>query len=216
MNKPLSFNGKVQIIALLLLFLAFVGDRVVIFSAPEKRHSASLDANDRVDPVSQTQNPPNAWRGLVPLQSTRADVEKLLGKPVSSRGSIVVYKTDEEEVAVVFSAGKCILSSSEKWNVPADVLITIELRPHKSVLIQDLHLDPNKYQRVQKSHPEDWFIYRNAEDGFMVETLVYENKEQIVVLTYFPSVKAKALRCPSIHNHNVLRSTPMSLAYPLA
>lgn len=152
----------------------------------------------------QAQSLPNTsreggWRGLMPLQSTRADVEKLLGKPVSSRGSIVVYKTDEEEVAVVFSAGKCIRSSSERWNVPMDVVITIELRPKKQVLIQDLHLDSNKYRRVQQSHPENWFVYRNAEEGFMVETLLYKNKEQIVVLTYFPGLKAKDLRCPSIH-----------------
>ena len=135
----------------------------------------------------------------MPLQSTRADVEKLLGKPVSSRGSIVVYKTDEEEVAIIFSAGKCIRSGSERWNVPADVVITIELRPNKRALIQDLHLDPNKYRGVRQSHPENWFVYRNTEDGLMVETLRYENKDEVIVLTYFPGLKAKGLRCPSTH-----------------
>lgn len=145
----------------------------------------------------------SGWRGIVPLQSTRADVEKLLGKPISSRGSIVVYKTDEEEVAVVFSAGKCGLSSSEWWDVPADLVITIELRPNRRVPVQDLHLDPSKYRRVQQSHPENWFVYRNTEDGFMVETLVYENKEEVVVLTYFPGVKNKSLRCPSTHKRMV-------------
>jgi hypothetical protein len=33
----------------------------------------------------------------------------------------------------------------------------------------------------------------------MVETLAYENKEQVVVLTYFPDLKAKALRCAPTH-----------------
>ncbi|HYV12680.1 MAG TPA: hypothetical protein VE980_17395 [Pyrinomonadaceae bacterium] len=197
MNKP-SFSNKLQIL-FLLLSLTFVCSGTGIFSASGNGHSADLGANEHLSPVVQTENSPNAWRGLVPLQSTRTDVEKLLGKPVSSRGSIVVYKTDEGEVAVVFSAGKCDLSSSESWNVPASVVITIELRPKRRVLIQDLHLDPNKYRRVQQSHPENWFVYRNAEDGFMVETLVYENKEEVVVLTYFPGVKAKALRCPSTH-----------------
>lgn len=197
MNK-LSFSSRLQVF-LLLLTVAFVCSCAGIFSAFRNEYSGGLDVNDRVSPVIQTENPPNVWRGLVPLQSTRADVEKLLGKPVSSRGSIVVYKTDEEEVAIAFSAGKCVPGSSERWNVPVDVVITIELRPNKRVLIQDLHLDPNKYRRIQQSHPENWFVYRNAEDGFMVETLVYENKEEVVVLTYFPDVKAKALRCPSTH-----------------
>jgi len=111
---------------------------------------------------------------------------------------LLALRTEEEEVAVVFSAGKCLISSSERWNVPADVVITIELRPNKPTLIQNLHLDPNKYRRVQLPHPENWFVYRNAEDGFMVETLLYENKEQVLVLTYFPTLKGKGLRCPPI------------------
>ena len=65
----------------------------------------------------QVETPPNSWRGIVPLHSTRVDVEKLLGKPISSRGATFVYDTNEQRINILYSSGKCVLSGSEKWNV---------------------------------------------------------------------------------------------------
>ena len=145
--------------------------------------------------TSQAGTPPTSWRGIVPLCSTRADVEKLLGKPISSGASSFVYDTNEEQVTVIYSAGKCVLSGSERWNVPFNVVITIELRPKKPILIQDLLLDPNKYPRLQESHPENWFLYRNKEDGVMIETVLFANEEHIDSISYFPTIKDNSLRC---------------------
>jgi hypothetical protein len=83
------------------------------------------------------------------------------------------------------------------WNVPKNVLISLEIRPSNKVLIQDLHLDPKKYQRIQESHPENWFLYRNKGEGVMVETVLFGKDEQVDSISYFPTTKDSHLRCSS-------------------
>ena len=45
------------------------------------------------------------WRGIIPLHSTRADIESLVGKPSSERNDI--YHTDKEFVRVDYAKGRC-------------------------------------------------------------------------------------------------------------
>jgi len=139
--------------------------------------------------------PPNSWRGLVPLQSSRLDVERLLGKAKTSRGFTDVYETENETVDVLYSAGPCKLSAVERWNVAPDIILRINVTPRAKMLIQDLHLDKMRYPRLQEGHPENWARYMNDEDGVMVETISYGKDEQVYTITYWPRVKDKPLRC---------------------
>jgi len=147
-------------------------------------------------PVPQEkQSPPNAWRGLVPLRSGRPDVERLLGKPKTSHGVTFVYETTDETVDVLYSAGPCKLSAVERWNVAADVVIRIDVRPHAKLLIDALRLDKAKYPRLPEAHPENWARYMNTEDGVMVETIMYGKDEEVYTITYWPRADDKGLRC---------------------
>src|ERR1700720_1961854 len=56
---------------------------------------------------SETRGQSNAWRGLVPLRSTRADVERLLGPPMVLVAGSYSYETKEEKVRVLYSEGSC-------------------------------------------------------------------------------------------------------------
>jgi hypothetical protein len=132
------------------------------------------------------------------LKSTRRDVESQLGKPSSSlplRHSISVYETKEETIDVLYSEGPYILSGSEKWNVAKDLVISIEVRPQKMVLVQELRLDPLRFPRFQRPHPENWFVYRNAADGVMVETIRFKGEQQVYIISYFPNQNDHGLRC---------------------
>lgn len=82
-------------------------------------------AQDRL--LSQTQPATNAWRDLVPLRSTRGEVEKLLGKPTFSLGSRYLYENENERVDVIYSPGSCELIGTERWNVAKDVVIRMEI-----------------------------------------------------------------------------------------
>src|SRR5687767_1862723 len=68
------------------------------------------------------------WRGIVPLKSTRADVERLLGVSKRSSDSISYYKLTTEIVVFHFQKEPCE-SEGEKfgygWNVPPGTVTSI-------------------------------------------------------------------------------------------
>ena len=198
MNRYFFGADRLRILVLVLSSTAFVlNSSAILVFAIQNPGSGILGSTDGKNVRPQNEDPPNAWRSIVPLRSTREDVQKLLGTPLSSHGSTVVWETAKEKVDVVFSVGKCVLSGSEKWNVPSDVVITIDVRPKKPIRIQALNLDPKKYPRFQRAHPENWFVYRDKEDEVMVETVQFEKNEQVDSISYFPTTKDQNLGCPN-------------------
>ncbi|MFN6962804.1 MAG: hypothetical protein ACK4S4_03455 [Pyrinomonadaceae bacterium] len=65
----------------------------------------------------------NSWRGLVPLRSSRADVEKLLGPPKERRYSGPGYEDGETFVRFEYSNGDC----DRGWDVPKDTVLYITI-----------------------------------------------------------------------------------------
>lgn len=59
------------------------------------------------NPAQNVKPLPNEWRGLVPLRSTRSDVERLLGKPAIHPTAFENYNTETERVDVIYSPGPC-------------------------------------------------------------------------------------------------------------
>jgi len=45
------------------------------------------------------------WRGIVPLHSTRTEVEKLLGPPKNPSNQLATYKTESGMVTVMYASG---------------------------------------------------------------------------------------------------------------
>src|SRR6185503_17182878 len=62
------------------------------------------------------------WRGIIPLHSTRADVESLLGKPLPDRDYL--YQTEDHFVSVDYAKGPCEGWPSG-WNVTANTVLSI-------------------------------------------------------------------------------------------
>jgi hypothetical protein len=133
------------------------------------------------------------WRGIIPLHSTRADVERLLGPPTEPRGSI--YNTENEKVSVWYSPGFCEKVVSEVWNVPRDTVISVTVYPKTKLMIADLQLDKSKYKKAHDSHVEVIIRYTNEEEGISIETRTYE--EMVISITYGPTAKDNYLRCPA-------------------
>jgi len=129
------------------------------------------------------------------LQSSRLEVERLLGKAKTSHSFTYVYETETETVDILYSAGPCKLSAVERWNVAADVILRMDIRPLEKILIHDLHLDKVRYPRLPEAHPENWARYMNEEDGVMVETISNGKDEKVYTITYWARTKDKPLRC---------------------
>ena len=70
------------------------------------------------------------WRGIAPLHSTRADVERLLGPPVDEGNLIALYRTKDEAVQVFYAAGTPCKPDTVHggWAVPPDTVVKLTVR----------------------------------------------------------------------------------------
>jgi hypothetical protein len=157
--------------------------------------SAALQGQTYQGSAQAAESAPNEWKGLLPLRSTRSDVERLLGKPSIPSEFVDIYRTEAERVHVRYSNGPCEPSPVERWNVAKDVVILMEVIPQRTISIESLHLDPKRYLRFQESHPENWVQYWRKDDGIIVHSIIQGKEEYLRFFEYRPAAKDKALRC---------------------
>jgi hypothetical protein len=131
------------------------------------------------------------WRGIVPLYSTRADVERILGTPPPERNrpDAAVYKQEHEDILVRYSTGKCI----EKWNVPRDTVIYIHVFPKRRPKFSELNIDISKYRKYPEPELPEYSNYDNEEEGFEVSV---DRDGLVEVFIYYWTAKDNHLRCP--------------------
>lgn len=132
------------------------------------------------------------WRGIVPLHSTRADVESLLGPPSTDRSEFIFYEFDKERISFHLSRGPCNIEFSP-WNVPRDTVISIRVTP-KQLCWNDLKLDMKKYEKKQDDELSYIFHYVDEKEGIRYE--VDESGGVVVFIEYFPSALDAKLKCP--------------------
>jgi hypothetical protein len=146
------------------------------------------------------------WRDIVPLRSTRADVERLLGKPQT--GSRGIYRTENERISVSYSDGPCGYYS-EGWKVPLDTVVSLTVYPNKPLKFADLKLDETKYEKQRDYHVEFIYYYTNKKEGI---TYTVEVGEGLVTgIEYFPQANDNDLRCPQTAPNNSFNRSGISL-----
>lgn len=139
--------------------------------------------------------PANSWKTLVPLRSTRADVERLFGKPHEVLGSTPLYKFSEENVVFTYARGNCDPYDGG-WNVPAQTIIEIKIIPQGAMPLGKAGLDLSKYRRTETQHPPA-ITYTNAEEGVTITTRMFTAPEDILSIQLRPSVRELEFACPA-------------------
>ena len=108
------------------------------------------------------------WRGIVPLHSTRADVERLLGKPNTR---LERYDTEEGRVDIIYQSRSCEENKGEGWNVPIDTVINIRIDfTNTDRAISDLPIDLTQYEKIEGGHVPSIAYYSNRDRGISYET----------------------------------------------
>jgi len=127
------------------------------------------------------------WRGIIPLKSTRADVERLLGP---SRDKVIaIYPLPEGRVTLRYSQHRC----DGGWNVPAGTVLFISINPEPEPLA-NLKLDLTRYRKEPGDYDVlDHFYYRNEEEGLSFSVL----GEIVLEHIYGPTAADRHLRCPN-------------------
>jgi hypothetical protein len=129
----------------------------------------------------------NGWNGLVPLRSTRADVEKLLGAARENYYPTFKYESEHGTARVRYSTGKC----RGGWNVPIGTVLRIDVDP---VSPEGKNLEALKMDKSKFSSAVDDALYQtwtNAEDGLRYHYAV----GSLVTITYLPKRSDNDLRC---------------------
>jgi hypothetical protein len=148
------------------------------------------------------------WRGLIPLRSTRADVERLLGKPPSppTDGTRVytlnkgrsIYFTDEGEVYIVYAADLFAGPRQCLDTVTAGTVLMIQVTPKTKRPISDFVIDEKKYRKFDPANSPDlgYEAYVNEEDGLIIRAY----KGSVDEIVYVASALDK-LQCPSYYEN---------------
>jgi len=142
------------------------------------------------------------WNGIVPLKSTRADVERLLGP-----GSDNVYRHGKEIVNIEYAQFPCghknppgWPDAPPGWNVPRDTVVAIGISfGMKTIPLASLSFDLSKFERVRGAAdlPQD-FYYTDKANGFAIQVFDSRGDEGEIVreFLYTPTSKdEELLRC---------------------
>lgn len=132
------------------------------------------------------------WRGLIPLHSTRADVERLLGPSTEPEKFSADYELGDRVVSIEYSSGPCRKEMKGGWNVQRDTVISIRIGFKDKAQFSPSKIDKRKFKKERSSHTPSVTYYVNEGEGIMYE--VQEGKVQSV--EYYASAKDLYLECP--------------------
>lgn len=130
------------------------------------------------------------WRGIVPLRSTRVEVERLLGPPAKREPLQFKYELDNALVYIQFSSGPCRNDRVGGWDVPEGVATLVSVFPNE-LSFSELKLDTKRYERMDVPETPGVTRYLNREDGVMYSV----QRGRVEVIFYMPSSKDEQLRC---------------------
>ena len=138
---------------------------------------------------------PNEWNGIIPLKSTRTDVERILGIPGPGNTSreIVDYKTADAKVTILYSGGRCESKANNGWNVPESVVLNVLVYPNVRPKFADLDLDKKKWRTKTDPHILTNVYWINANDG--IHITVDSISGEVLGFLYFPESKMNKLKC---------------------
>lgn len=118
------------------------------------------------------------WRGIVSLHSTRADVERLFGKPNGKYGR---YEFEDEWAKISYSTGRCV----NGWNVPEGTVIDITVNSTRPLRISDLKIDLAQYDKFRDPHVTSHVYYTHKTDGIRYVAIEPEGETNGEVLTTY-------------------------------
>lgn len=142
--------------------------------------------------VGQTQEP--KWKQIVVLKSTRADVERLLGKS-KYQGYDASYDLEEGYLFIEYTAFNfCENGKSFGWKVSEWTVIEVTYRPHDPPQLSSLNLNLTRF-RKERENPccPDLITYINDDDGV---AYTVDSDGTLNDIRYFPPSRYNNLRCP--------------------
>lgn len=133
-----------------------------------------------------------AWRSIVPLHSSRVDVQRLLGTPLRSGKYTSSYELPAEVVQFMYAkGGACGSTLIDSWRVPRDTVVNIHVVPRTNMLFQS----SASLTRVQDRQQSNIFHYSDNETGIGYTVENRTGGEYVLAIDYLPAAADHNLRC---------------------
>lgn len=135
------------------------------------------------------------WRKLVPLQSSRMEVERTLGKPKQSFDSYARYENENGRFSVWYSLGGCGHKvDGRQWNVERGLLTSLLVYVNDRRPLVSYSINAGDYRRTEMPH--DRVLYVSSDDSLIIETIMPAGREEFVyAMQLDPSREQKKLLC---------------------
>jgi hypothetical protein len=143
------------------------------------------------------------WRGMVPMRSTRADVEAVLGQGTGPEKCS--YYLDDMNVFFVYTSDRCEDGEARRWNVAPGTVkwITVYLKPQPK--LSDLKIDESQYKK--REIMDGVLQYINDKDGSSMEV----QQGRVTTFLYGPSEGDDHLKCPGYDDTDFPSDMPKEL-----
>ena len=138
---------------------------------------------------------PKEWCGIVPLHSTRTDVERLLKvKPERCGSNACLYDLADKTVFALYAGEPTCRNDDEttSWKVPRDTVIQITVNFKTPQSFAALDIDVTKYDRVPDKELRGLVYLSDYKQGVRMET---SGDAIVMAITYYPAEKDDNLRC---------------------
>lgn len=112
------------------------------------------------------------WKGIRVFETTRADVEKVLGKPTDDERGVVKYETEEAYFRYIYSGDPCSARDTliGGCNVRSGTILQYDVQPKNQLTLADLHWDESLYEKAKALHVREAWNYYNRRDAIRLET----------------------------------------------
>lgn len=125
-----------------------------------------------------------SWRGIEPLHSTRADVERLFGLPVDKMAGIWRYDFPEERAFISFSSGgPCEEGVPGGFKLPKDIVVYINTSPTVLKKMEEVLRTGKEYDHFIDPHTSAIHYFDSEEgiafivSGGLVQQISYSGPE---------------------------------------
>jgi hypothetical protein len=135
------------------------------------------------------------WKALVPLVTTRTQLEAQFGTPTSVNGNIFVYETPDEKLHVWYGGGKFLGANVCCWKVSNEILFKFELVPKRVLPLAEMNIDLTAFQKQKAPEMVNDYYYYNDNEGITITTRIVERAEVLFSVERGPTSAQREKSC---------------------
>lgn len=132
---------------------------------------------------------------IIPLRSTRGDVEKI-AKFVESSGNSVTYKTDNEILDVEYSDAKCI---GHGWDIPRGRVVAYIVYPKNDFMLEDVL---KAHKKLVKTGSDTGTTYYTDEADGIEFAVRLGSPDKIYDIRFTATAADSSVRCNGFSPYN--------------